>query len=460
VTDARRGAAPLRFRRRLTFAFVVIAGLSAGILAISCYSIVDRQRHDNFERRAESQAQIVLALTRGEASAQKLDDLVMVVRERSGYETLVASDTVVSSNPNITVSKLPKPVLNGQQHRATVRVKGHTYTVIANDVPESNARLYLFFSQDTVIANLQELRNVLIFGWLAIAAFSFLAGRIIAIRTLAPIQLAAESARARAEGLLHTQLQNAPRSDEFRAWAQYFDDVAGALETKLQELDAAYERERRFTADVAHDLRTPLGAMVSASSILKDYLDEMPEGARRPTELIINDVSRLRRLVSDLLEIGRLDSQKERPNVEPIDVEAMIGGVVLSVRRDATVEMDLRGEPRIYSDRVRLERVLSNIIENAFVHGEEKDICIAVDAKPERFIVEVADGGPGIPDDQLPHIFDRFHKASASRSTQGSGLGLAIAAQHVAILNGTLTAENRPQGGALFRVTIPTARQV
>lgn len=459
MSSPRQGTAPIRFRRRLTFAFVVIAGLSAGILAVSSYVVVDRQRHEVFERRAETQSQVAVALTKGEASASKLDALVTVARERSGFETLVVSDTVVSSNPDITLASVPSSLSKGGQHRATVDIKGIRYTVLANDVPDSRASLYLFFSQETIILSLQELRNSLIFGWLAVAAFSFLAGRIVAVRTLAPIQLAAESARARAEGLLHTQLEDSPRSDEFRAWAQYFDDVAGALETKLQELDAAYERERRFTADVAHDLRTPLGAMVSASSILKDYLDEMPQGARRPTELIINDVSRLRRLVTDLLEIGRLDSQKEPPNVEPIDVEAMITGVVMSLRRDATVKTDFKGESRIYSDRVRLERVLANVIENAFVHGEEKDIAISTNATPQRFVVEVADSGPGIPEDQLPHIFDRFHKASASRSTQGSGLGLAIAAQHIALLGGTLTAENREGGGALFRATIPTEPQ-
>jgi len=450
------GAAPLRFRRRLTFAFVVIAGLAAGVLAIGSFAVVDRQRHDNFARRSIAQTQFALDLTKGEARATDLDTLVAVSRERNGFGTLVIADKEVSSDPRFTADHLPRGVQGSATRTGTVTIDGVRYFVVGGDVPDSaaKARLYFWFSQEMLTSSLDDLRNVLFIGWFAVTALSFLAGRIIAIRTLAPIQMAADAARLRAEGLLHTQLED-PKSDEFRAWALYFDDVAAALESKIQELDAAYERERRFTADVAHDLRTPLGAMVSASSILCEYLDEMPEGARRPTELIVQDVSRLRRLVTDLLEIGRLDSQKEPPRVEPIDVEALLRGVVMSVRRDADVPLRLTGEPRTYSDRVRLERVLANVIENAFVHGGEKGIHVAADASAGRFVVEVADRGPGIPESQLPHVFDRFHKAEASRSSQGSGLGLAIAAQHVAALGGTLTAENRADGGVLFRLDIP-----
>jgi signal transduction histidine kinase len=460
VSDVAPGAAPLRFRRRLTFAFVVIAGLAAGVLAVGSFAVVDRQRHEIFERRAIGQTQIALELSKGEARAANLDALVAVSRERNSFLTLVIADKEVSSTPDFTADRLPSRLVEpgGGTRSETIDVDGAPYFVVGGDVPESptHARLYFGFAEQSLISSLNELRNVLLVGWFVVTALSFLAGRMIAIRTLAPIQMAADAARSRAEGLLHTQLDS-PSSDEFRAWALYFDDIAHALESKIQELDAAYERERRFTADVAHDLRTPLGAIVSASSILQEYLDEMPEGAKRPTELIVQDVGRLRRLVADLLEIGRLDSQKESLQIEPIDVEALLRSVLMSVRRDADVPLHLTGESRIHSDRLRIERVLANIVENAFVHGAEQDIQIAANATDNRFVVEVSDGGPGIPEDQLPHIFDRFHKAEASRSSQGSGLGLAIAAQHVASLGGTLTAENRPEGGVMFRVDIPSA---
>lgn len=449
-------APQIRFRRRLTVAFVVVVGIAAGLLAIGCYLTVAHQRHILFERRNIAQTRLALSLTNGEESASRVDSLIKAARERNGFETLVVSDSVVSSNPRITESYIPLRLRNAEGHStdevqtANARVDGIRYMVVASEIPGSQrARLYLWFNEQTVSLSLADLRNVLFSGWFMVTGLSFFAGRLIAIRTLAPIQLAADSARLRAEGLLHTTFP-ARESDEFRAWSDYFDNIAVALEDKLAELQAAHERERRFTADVAHDLRTPLGAMVSASSILCEYIDEMPEGARRPAELLVNDVKRLRHLVTDILEMGRLDASSEPPHVDPIDVGELINGVV----RTEPVEVTITGEPRIQSDRVRLERILSNLVTNALVHGKE-EITLTANATTDRFVVDICDRGPGIPEDQLPYIFDRFHKAEASRSGEGSGLGLAIALQHAQILGGTITASNREGGGACFHLDIP-----
>lgn len=451
------GGAPLRFRRRLTVAFVAIAGVAAGTLSIGSYLVVESQRYSYFEKRSVGQMEASLALVRASPDADVLEGLKQVASESPGFAILVVTDTAVSTMPQIGPDDIPRGLHAepGEYDTARTMAAGQHFLVIASELPNTTpaADVYFWFSLESVRDNLRELRSVLLGGCLVVTGLAFLVGRAIAIRTLAPIHLAADAARQRAEGLLHTQLE-VPKSDEFRAWANYFDDVAGALETKIQELSAAHERERRFTADVAHDLRTPLSAMVSASSILAEYLDEMPEGARRPTQLIVNDVSRLRRLVTDLLEIGRLDSQKEPPNIEPIDVEALLQGVVMSVAREAEVSLEIQGASRIQSDRVRLERVLANVIENAFIHGGG-DVTVRANASDEKFVVEICDQGPGIPEDQLPHIFDRFHKASASRTSAGSGLGLAIASQHVAILGGALTAMNGDGGGTCFRIDLP-----
>jgi signal transduction histidine kinase len=449
--------APLRFRRRLAIAFGVIAGLAAGMLAIGTYFLVASQRVAIFERRAHAQAELAVGLAReGELNvpAESLDELI---GDSSGFQLLiVGGQTSEYSTANFHADQVPAVIrdVDTEMRGASTTVDGESYYVVGSQIRvDSPARMYFWFSKELVHSTTTQLRNVLLIGWAVVSTLSLAAGRSIAIRTLTPIQLAAEAARHRAEGLLHTRLDDT-KSDEFRAWSEYFDDVAEALESKLQELQAAHERERRFTADVAHDLRTPLGAMVSASSILAEYLDEMPIGARRPTELIINDVGRLRRLVTDLLEIGRLDAQKEAPRIEPIDVAALLHGVVMSVRRDVEVPIRTAGEQRVYSDRVRLERALANIIENAFVHGGES-VAISASANDDRLVIEVSDQGPGISEDQLPHIFDRFHKAEASRTAPGSGLGLAIASQHVASLGGTLTAENAEGGGARFRIDVP-----
>ncbi len=452
---------PAVFRLRLTVAFVVVAGLAAGSLSLGSFVVASDQRHRVFVDRSREQSRTVLALTRGEASADRLESVVALARGRNGFETLVDAEGVVSSRPGLGLDQIPIDVRTAEEGRiatATTHIDGEPFLVAGGPVPGSGERahLYLLFSEVDLRASLDQLRTVLVAGWIAVTVLAALAGRVIARRTLAPIQQAADAARSLTEGLLDTRLPDTG-SDEFGAWARYFNEMAAALEHKIQELERAHIRERRFTADVAHDLRTPLGAMVSASSLLSDSLSEMPPTARRPAELLIGDVGRLRRLVSDLLELGRLDAEQEPPVPEPIDLQVYFESVVRSAAGATPVSVNVP-DVRIMSDRLRLERVLFNLINNAAVHGRDSVEATAV-VDGNLLVVDVSDRGPGIPEEELPFVFERFHKASASRSSEGSGLGLAIAYQHARFLGGSLKAENREGGGARFTFKLPLEPQ-
>jgi two-component system sensor histidine kinase MtrB len=128
-----------------------------------------------------------------------------------------------------------------------------------------------------------------------------------------------------AEGLLETRLPVETR-DEFGAWAASFNEMAEALGEKIRALSEAQDRERRFTSDVAHELRTPLAALVGEASLLREHLDRLPEETRRPAELLIGDVARLRKLVDDLLEISRLEAGREELRAERVDVKLLREG--------------------------------------------------------------------------------------------------------------------------------------
>ena len=130
------------------------------------------------------------------------------------------------------------------------------------------------------------------------------AGALAARRVLRPVGQASAAAHALAEGLLDTRLP-VETDDEFGAWAASFNEMADALEEKIRALSEAQARERRFTADVAHELRTPVTALVGEASLLREQLERMPVEAKRPAQLMVDDVSRLRRLVEELMEISR-----------------------------------------------------------------------------------------------------------------------------------------------------------
>jgi two-component system sensor histidine kinase MtrB len=227
--------------------------------------------------------------------------------------------------------------------------------------------------------------------------------------------------------------------------------MAAALEAKIGELQAAQARERRFTADVAHELRTPLTALLGEASLLEEQLERMPPESRRPAELLIADVARLRRLVEDLMEISRFDAGAESVQAEDVDVAELVRATVRARGWDGRVELEGDGL-RMTSDPRRLERIVGNLVGNALEHGGAH-----VTVRVGEGAVEVADDGPGIPREHLPHLFERFYKADAARSGGGTGLGLAIANENARLLGGTLEVESEPGRGSRFTLRLPVA---
>src|SRR5436190_217306 len=281
-----------------------------------------------------------------------------------------------------------------------------------------------------------------------------LVGAFVARRTLRPVAQASTAARSLAEGLLETRLP-VEGSDEFGAWAQAFNEMAAALEAKISALSEAQARERRFTADVAHELRTPLTALVGEASLLADHLDAMPAASRRPAELLIADVGRLRRLVEDLMEISRFDAGRESVQAENVDLGSLAAAAIRSRGWEGHVRLDAE-EVVITSDPRRLERIVANLVGNALDHGGH-GVAVRVGRDGTGAFVEVADRGPGIPREHLPHLFERFYKADASRSSRGTGLGLAIAQENARLLGGEIDVWSEPGEGSRFTLRLPSS---
>jgi two-component system sensor histidine kinase MtrB len=269
---------------------------------------------------------------------------------------------------------------------------------------------------------------------------------------LRPVARASVAAHSLAEGLLDTRLP-VDSHDEFGAWATSFNEMADALVTKITALSEAQARERRFTSDVAHELRTPLTALVAEASLLAEHLDRIPDEARRPAELLVNDVARLRDLVEDLMEISRLDAGEARVREEPVDVGSLVATAVRSRRWDDRVAIE-REEVVVSTDPRRLERIVANLIGNALEHAG-RDVAVRVGKDGVAAFVEVSDRGSGIPPDRLPHVFDRFYKADSSRAGPGSGLGLAIALENARLLGGDVEVWSEVGRGTRFTLRLP-----
>ncbi|MGC4820624.1 ATP-binding protein [Micromonospora sp. DT63] len=454
---AGRAVAPGRLRRRLTIAFVLVAGVSAGLLAGGAAVVLRQSWLDASLRQAAADARYQLLLA-GEflpLTEQRGTELLASF-EGSGRHVVLVDGPTRASHPAYAPAlgtRLRASVADGQlAYQRSAPEQRPRLLVVGGRIPGSTAELYVITVEDDIATDLGEVRTALLAGWVLVVLVAAGVGHLLARRTLEPVGRASRAARALTEGLLATRLPVHGR-DEFSVWAASFNEMAEALESKIAALSAAQARERRFTADVAHELRTPVTALVAAASLLREQLDRLPDDARPAARLLVGDVVRLRRLVEDLMEVSRLDAGRELPNVEPVDAPALLRTIVAA--RGWSDRVLVTGDPvALRTDPRRLERVLANLVTNAVEHGGG-EIRATVTGAGALVVFDVTDQGPGIPAEHLAHVFDRFHKVDASRSAPGSGLGLAIAREHAALLGGVLSVRSAPGAGARFRLELP-----
>jgi two-component system sensor histidine kinase MtrB len=284
---------------------------------------------------------------------------------------------------------------------------------------------------------------------------------LIARRILRPIASGSTAASRIAAGDLAARLPIEGR-DEFATWAREFNRMADSLQSTVARLEAAQQQNRRFVADVSHELRTPLTALVAEASIIEAGLDRLDPDARRAAELLVGDVRRLRALVDDLMELSRFDAEAEALRLEPVDLGRVVTAVIATRLPGARVV--LPEEPVVVeSDIRRLDRILGNLLDNARIHAPDAPVEVTLVAVEDEVRVVVADRGPGVADEALRHLFDRFYKVDPSRAataTSTSGLGLAIAAEHAALLGGSVRAAANPGGGLAVTVTLPVTRSL
>jgi signal transduction histidine kinase len=452
-----RAVAPGRLRRRLTIAFVLVAGVSAGLLAGGTGLLLRQSWLDASLRQAAADAryQLVLAGQFLPLTEQRGGELLTSF-EGSGRHVVLVDGTIRPSHPAYAPALgagLRASVADGQlAFQRSTPAQRPRLLVVGGRIPGSTAELYVITVEDDIAADLNQVRAALLAGWVVVVLVAAGVGHLLARRALEPVGRASRAARALTEGLLATRLPVRGR-DEFSVWAASFNEMAEALEAKIAALSAAQARERRFTADVAHELRTPVTALVAAASLLREQLDRLPDDARPAARLLVGDVVRLRRLVEDLMEISRLDAGQERPSVEPVDAPALLRAIVAA--RGWSDRVLVGGDPvALRTDPRHLERVLANLIANAVEHGGG-EISARVTAAGRMVAFEVSDQGPGIPAAHLPLVFDRFHKVDVSRSARGSGLGLAIAREHAALLGGVLGVRSTPGVETRFRLELP-----
>jgi signal transduction histidine kinase len=240
-------------------------------------------------------------------------------------------------------------------------------------------------------------------------------------------------------------------------------DASGGLSGAIvivHDISARKELERlreEWAAIVAHDLRQPVSTIrMSVEAMLLDA-SELPAGARHVLERIESATRRLSRMIADLLDVSRLDSNRLAVERRPVEIDALIGSVLDGLGETLAGHRVLLAVTHqlVSIDPDRIHQVLANLVSNAVKYGSPRT-DVAIEARPcaEGLEIVVTNEGPGIPADELPHVFDRFRRARGSRGP-GVGLGLYIAKGLVAAHGGRIWAESTPGEKTSFHFTLP-----
>jgi two-component system, OmpR family, sensor kinase len=248
---------------------------------------------------------------------------------------------------------------------------------------------------------------------------------------------------------------------ETRSLARGFNAMAEEISGMVAELKAEEERKSRFVSDVSHELRTPLTAIRGAAETLLQE-DVPPDARERFLTTIVGESDRLSRLAGDLAALERIEGGTGELVIGPVDLAMVVTRAVAAlepVLARRRVRVETRGcAPAVLGDADRLQQVVANLLDNAGRVTHDGGVVLAeLEAGDRTAVLRVADEGPGIAEEDLPHVFERFYRAGVSRdrASGGSGLGLSIARAIVQSHGGTVEAARRPGGGAVFTVTLP-----
>jgi two-component system sensor histidine kinase PrrB len=366
-------------------------------------------------------------------------------------------DRLVGTLGDPRVAGLPVPDRDGFQ---TVEGDGGPWRTFVASVPDpQGGRIEVLSSLAPLNARVARLRRRLIlFGILGLAgtvAVSWVFSTA-ALRSLERLRLGARGVTTTED--LSVRLPAGDGPDEVDELAASLNAMLERLESSSAETTSALEATRRFAADAGHELRTPLTALGANIETLSRNPALGEQERTRILDALASEQERTVALLDALQALARGDAGAVMPH-EPVDVAEVADAALAAARqRHPEAEFSLSGPDEDagltgWSQGIRL--AIDNLLDNAALHGGMR-VELSVDRTPGGVVVRVDDDGPGVPEAERTHLFDRFVRGEAA-SAPGSGLGLSLVAQQAALHDGAVTIADSPAGGARFEMTLRDA---
>lgn len=302
---------------------------------------------------------------------------------------------------------------------------------------------------------LAGLRAFIFFSGVVTLLVASMVGWLISRRALKPLQVLAETTdEIGRTGDLTRRLEPSTARDEVGRLTTSFNEMLDRVASAQDQLESSLKAQRRFVADASHELRSPLTTVRNNSGFLLGH----PEADGRDRTEAISDIAaeaeRMATLVDDLLELANADSRPARPP-RPVALKAVVESAAHRAQRHGHhAELIVSADPVAPGDFDGLARMVWILVHNATSHGDGS-VEVGLSETDGFATITVSDRGPGIPEDELDQVFERFHRSDPARSPAGAGLGLSIAQSIVRTHAGSITLANRDGGGLTATVTLP-----
>ena len=444
---------------------LLVLAMALGTFTAAMWSYYYTTTMNDLERQAEDRARGFASYTRSQfwsnaqSAVQEFDN-----KTKLELQFLDVTGAVQYSSNDLAAGTMPdtpdiQSALNNQESKAWKGTDPHTgERIVAASAP------VVYHGQ--TVAVVRYVTSLVGIDWqffLSVALACLLGAVILAlvyfsnlyfVRSIVePLASITETARLIADGSYGVQIE------------KKFDDEIGELTDTINDMSLKIKQSEKtqseFISSVSHELRTPLTAITGWAETIQSGELRDPKDVRKGMDIIVSEARRLTNMVEELLEFSRMSDGRFTLSVEPLDLKAELEDAVYTYReffRREGIELTYQDCPEeavpISGDPERLRQVFCNLLDNAGKHGGSgKRIDVSIAQEGEEAVIRIRDYGPGIPEEELPHVKYKFYKGSSK--ARGSGIGLAVCEEIVTRHEGTLDIGNAEGGGCLVTVRLP-----
>ena len=443
----------------------LIIVLAVGAFTASLVNYYYRDTADDLEKEAASTANGFRLYTRSDyrtAAQQTVNSY-----EEKGRLELQFLDTggaVLYSGNDLTAGSMPSTpeIQRAMESRSAASWQGRDPSTGERILAASSPVIYQGETVGVIryVTSLSDIDrqfvlSMVIIVTIALAIFSMVYfSNLYFVRSIVePLAAITEIARVIADGSYGVQIE------------KRYDDEIGELTDAINDMSLKIRQSEKtqseFISSVSHELRTPLTAINGWAETIQNGEVRDAEDVRKGMSIIVSEARRLTNMVEELLEFSRIEDGRFTLSIEPVDIKAELEDAVYTYKEFFRKEgiilnyEDTEEEfPTIEADPERLRQVFSNLFDNAAKHGGSgKRIDTAIRREEDQIIITIRDYGPGIPEEELPHVKYKFYKGSSK--ARGSGIGLAVCDEIITRHNGTLDIGNAEGGGCIVTIHLP-----